>query len=118
MCNIIVMDATAISLMKIFNGNMGYVIYSVSELTEQIGCDGESIRATINNLLDGNYIDVRYSRGDFYCLAVLKCYAETQNAIAENETPDKKIYLIYALFAFLGAFIGGIFAQIIISAVN
>ena len=68
---------------------------------------------SFNLLKDGGYIDVKYSRGDLFCIAPLKDYIEDEPA-EENvsEAPKRKIN-----FTFASAFLGGMLGSLIISLI-
>lgn len=101
-------------------GTGGYKIYYEEELFEALPEDlrnRETLEAALKNLAAGGYIDVKYARGDAFCICSFKRYelpekektAETTAAEVKTSTPSAgiKFYFAAALSAFAGAAAGG-----------
>lgn len=97
-----------------------YVIIAEDEFLEAFpeGAEesGSELDRVLTVLRNGGYIDVKYSRGDMYCVAPLKEYIE--NA----EEPDSGAAEIYEKkprpdFVFVSAFTGGALGSLIISLI-
>lgn len=107
-------------------GMGGYKIFYEEELLD---CLPESMRnrdtleAALKNLSGGGYIDVRYARGNTFCIASRKKYeaAPAQNTpevlpaenLAVQPALSKTTYLFLSLFAFLGGAAGGCVAAVL-----
>lgn len=111
------------------NGTGGYSIYYEEELLEALPEDmrnRETLEAALKNLRGGGYIDVKYARGNAFCIAGLKQYRipakpeETPEEAADESVQnmqqpatDKRIFWLIALCSFLGGAAGGGVAAII-----
>ncbi|MDE5943059.1 MAG: hypothetical protein K2H30_02495 [Clostridia bacterium] len=76
---------------------------------------GERLDRALTLLKEGGYIDVKYSRGDLFCIAPLKEYIEeepAEDAEDMDEAPKRKIN-----FTFASAFLGGMLGSLIISLI-
>lgn len=107
-------------------GMNGYKIFYEEELAEYLPDNmrnRETLEAALKNLNGGGYIDVKYARGNTFCIACLKRY-EAPKAVSEDivipsgedtavRTFSKKIYFILFLFAFLGGAAGGCVAAVL-----
>ena len=108
----------------------GYKIFYEEELLE---CLPEEIRnrktleAALKNLSGGGNIDVKYARGNAFCIASIKKY-EAENVAPESEVTEvpyiepqaalpKKVYAFLSLFAFLGGAAGGCVAAAIAAVI-
>ncbi len=103
-----------------------YVIIAEEELFEAFpensDDSGSELDRALTALRNSGYIDVKYSRGDMYCIAPLKEYiAEEQYADDgdcgeddEEEIYEKKPRLN---FVFVSAFTGGALGSLIISLI-
>lgn len=91
-----------------------YVIISEDEFEEI--ADGEKLDASLTALRDEGYIDVRYSRGNMYCVAPLKEFYEVPEEDGEEEQfiEEKKPRFNRT---FLSAFFGGALGSLIISLI-
>lgn len=95
-----------------------YVIIAEDEFYECFpeGGDenGEQLDKVLTRLKDGGYIDVKYSRGDLYCIAPLKEFIEEDEQPEEEtvEAPGRKIN-----FTFASAFLGGMLGSLVISLI-
>lgn len=90
-----------------------YTIFYEDELLEILPEDlrsREALEAALKKLSAENYIEVKYARGEAFCLRLLKLYdkaVELSNESAEQFSFPKKIYVVTAICAFLGAALGG-----------
>ena len=110
-------------------GTGGYKIYYEEELLDALPEDmrnRETLEAALKNLTGGGYIDVKYARGNAFCICSFKRYepvikqepaAEDTAAdtVAAYDTPSipKKFYAISALCAFAGGAVGGCVAAVL-----
>lgn len=95
-----------------------YVIVDEDEFYEAFpqGYDRnfEELKRTLTHLCREGYIDVKYSRGDMYCVAPLKKYeeeVETEEVIPE-ESSGFRIDPV-----FISAFAGGALGSLVISLI-
>lgn len=106
----------------------GYVVLSLDELSECIPADEpisfDDISAAVEELAEQKYIDIKYSRGDLYCVAAMKDYALDESGIipevtqAAGEVNGGKLYAICGALSFAGAFLGSFIVCIIFAAVR
>lgn len=94
-----------------------YVIIDGDEFFESFPDGSEKtygeLNRVLNTLKSGGYIDIKYSKGDMYCVAPVKRYVEEHIADAViAEEKEKKIN-----FVFLSAFIGGALGSLIVSLI-
>ena len=110
-------------------GTGGYKIYYEEELLDALPEDmrnRETLEAALKNLTGGGYIDVKYARGNAFCICSFKRYepvikeepATEETAaeiVAENRAPSipKRFYAISALCAFAGGAVGGCVAAVL-----
>lgn len=99
-----------------------YKIFYEDELTEILP-EGAKNRDTLDNaihaLCDGGFIDVKYARGDVFCIAARKRY---DAPYAKEEEPERqkavcaklsrKSYALFALVAFFGGAAGAFAAAL------
>lgn len=106
------------------DGAKGYGIFYEEELLDALPDDmrnRETLEAALKNLQSGAYIDVKYARGDAFCIASLKRYkpAEKETTVECGATTcttpplSKKIYAVIAVCAFAGGALGGCVAAIV-----
>ena len=104
----------------------GYKIFYEEELTERLPenmRNRETLEAALKNLSGGGYIDVKYARGNVFCIACIKRYeavkTEEKPATYVSETVSaksaisKKVYVSLSLCAFLGSAAGGCVAAVL-----
>ncbi|MDE6691653.1 MAG: hypothetical protein K2K04_06750 [Clostridia bacterium] len=117
---------TKLSALLCDAGMGGYKIFYEEELAECLP-DGmrnrETLEAALKNLNGGGYIDVKYARGDAFCIECIKKYEapaaeiqpENSAAAVEAVRPafSKSVYFAFFLFAFLGGAAGGLLAAIL-----
>lgn len=94
-----------------------YVIFTEDEFFDCFpdGCERSSdeLDRALTALRGGGYIDIKYSRGDTYCVASLKEYADDRpEATPPPEKPKRKID-----FVFFSAFAGGALGSLLISLI-
>ncbi|MDE7163379.1 MAG: hypothetical protein K2O44_04795 [Clostridia bacterium] len=109
-------------------GTGGYKIYYEEELLDALPDDmrnRETLEAALKNLSGGGYIDVKYARGNAFCICSFKRYepvvkeepapVEAAEAVAVNPAPSipKRFYAISALCAFAGGALGGCVAAVL-----
>jgi hypothetical protein len=97
---------------KIFAAGSGYTILYEDELLDAIADETqknrEVLQAALKVLQSGGYIDVKYARGETFCIAALKKYEpqpalpKTESVVATTPVSRKVIWL-----TFLGGVIGG-----------
>lgn len=110
-------------------GTGGYKIYYEEELLEALPEDmrnRDTLEAALKNLAGGGYIDVKYARGNAFCISSIKEYLlpEKEEFAGADENKDaadladglrlpKKFYLLSALCAFAGGAVGGTIAAVL-----
>ena len=107
-------------------GMGGYKIFYEEELAECLPDNmrnRETLEAALKNLNGGGYIDVKYARGNTFCIACIKKYeapaAENKPEIstavcqAVKSTLSKTTFFALSLFAFLGGAAGGCVAAVL-----
>ena len=101
-----------------------YVIIAEDEFLEAFpeGADesGSELDRVLTVLRNSGYIDVKYSRGDMYCIAPLKEYVEEIEEAEDDDEDDEAV--IYEKrprldFVFVSAFTGGALGSLIISLI-
>ena len=107
----------ALSTLLAGAGTDGYKIYYEDELCEVFPEDfrnRETLEAALKSLVAEGCIDVKYARGEVFCIAVIKPYMppNDENDCEESLTDPtpinaKRLYIYSALAAFLGGMIGG-----------
>lgn len=110
----------------------GYAVLSLEELME-CAPEGEpvsfdDISQAIAELAEQKYLDIKYSRGDMYCVAAVKDYAineviESNEILPEvvqaaDDVSYGRLYAICAALSFAGAFVGSFIVCIIFAAVG
>ena len=121
---------TALSAMIDEAGNGRYTIFYEEDLLEAIDGDmknRETLEAALKTLRTGGYIDVKYARGNAFCVASLKKYvpvkkeepapAPVESAEERTSALSKKTLLSIGLWAFLGSFIGGAIVALITAVI-
>lgn len=111
-------------------GMGGYKIFYEEELTECLPEDmrnRETLEAALKNLSSGGHIDVKYARGNAFCIASLKKYEVEKPETAPEAVPSapleaqaalpKRAYAFLSLFAFLGGAAGGCVAAAIAAVI-
>lgn len=96
-----------------------YVIIDEDEIFEAFpdGSDRtyDELERVLTALRSGGYIDLKYSRGDMYCVAPLKAYVEelpSSPAPAPAAAKGRRIDVV-----FFSAFVGGALGSLIISLI-
>ena len=74
----------------------------------------DELRRTLTTLCNEGYIDVKYSRGETYCVAPLKKY-EPPVEVYEEEYQEERGFRIDPVF--ISAFAGGAIGSLIISLI-
>lgn len=107
-------------------GTLGrYFVISADEFLEAFPEDGkrdiaELKKALINLSADG-YIDIKYSSGNMYCVALLKEYAEEPPPPEDEEFEELyepyKMQKTAYISAFWAAFLGGMLGSGIVGAI-
>lgn len=114
---------TKLSALLCDAGMGGYKVFYEEELSD---CLPENMRnrdtleAALKNLDGGGYIDVKYARGNTFCIACFKKY-EAPEPVSEPETAAESVsralpktaYFALALCAFLGGAVGGCIAAVL-----
>lgn len=109
-------------------GTDGYKIYYEDELTEVFPEDlknRETLEAALKKLVAEGCIDVKYARGEVFCIAVIKPYMppnEVESDCVEDlqvksELNVNRVYIYSAVAAFLGGMLGGCVTAIISAVV-
>lgn len=99
-----------------------YVIIAEDEFYEAFpdGCENSDreLDRVLTALRNGGYIDLKYSRGDMYCVAPLKEYVEEppQDETEDEftEAPERRRFFDPV---FISAFVGGALGSLIISVI-
>ena len=117
---------TKLSALLCDAGMGGYKIFYEEELAECLPDNmrnRETLEAALKNLNGGGYIDVKYARGNTFCIACLKKYEapkpKTEPEILPAESAvirpalSKTAYVLLSLFAFLGGAAGGCVAVVL-----
>ena len=112
----------AISHLLCGDGGKGYTIFYEEELLEALPEDTrnrETLEAVLKTLLGGGYIEVKYARGNAFCIKSVREFAPPPK---KTETPQEAViydcppnmprlprffYLKVCLFGFLGSAVGG-----------
>lgn len=102
----------------------GYGIFYEDELLDAIP-DGERTRealeAALKQLVNGGYIDVKYAKGNAFCIMGLKNYEEPvplpPPAPQGKMTARKKFYALAFAAAFAGGALGSLICELIFYAV-
>lgn len=107
-------------------GMGGYKIFYEEELAECLPDNmrnRETLEAALKNLNGGGYIDVKYARGNTFCIECIKKYEapaaeikpEFSPAVLQTVKPtfSKTTYFALSLFAFLGGAAGGCVAAVL-----
>lgn len=93
-----------------------YVIIDEDEIFEAFPDGSEKtygeLERVLSSLKQGGYIDLKYSRGDTYCIAPLKEYVKEAPPPAPTKVQAKKRDNI-----FISAFAGGALGSLIISLI-
>lgn len=96
------------------------VIVSLNELSDGLPppFSRADLKSAIENLRDGGYIDVKYSSGDTYCLAV-KTPPENDHK-TQNHASEKRTNLNLSLFfvSALGALFGSATGSAIVAVIS
>ncbi|MCM1546465.1 MAG: hypothetical protein NC033_05455 [Clostridiales bacterium] len=114
---------TKLSALLCDAGMGGYKVFYEEELSD---CLPENMRnrdtleAALKNLDGGGYIDVKYARGNTFCIACLKKYEAPEPepvpepaAESVSRALPKAAYIALALSAFLGGAVGGCIAAVL-----
>ncbi|MGN0808310.1 MAG: hypothetical protein ACI4MN_07695 [Candidatus Coproplasma sp.] len=117
----------ALSSLLISSGTDGYKIFYEDELTEAFPEDlknRETLEAALKKLVADGCVDVKYARGDVFCIAVLKEYKPPESPYeAEKFLPEEpklnvnRVYVYATIAAFLGGALGGCVTAIIAAVV-
>lgn len=117
----------ALSALLYNAGTDGYKIFYEDELEEAFPPDlrnRETLEAALKKLVSDGCVDVKYVRGEVFCIAVLKEYEPTKEPDSpqpeQEEKPAlnvNKVYAFAALSAFLGGALGGCVTAIIAAVV-
>ncbi len=95
-----------------------YVIIAEDEFYEAFPDGSERTYDELNRALSalrsGGYIDLKYSRGDMYCVAPLKRYVEEELPVAFVPAEPKRKKFD---FVFLSAFAGGALGSLIVAVI-
>ncbi|MDE6613625.1 MAG: hypothetical protein K2K28_03625 [Clostridia bacterium] len=99
-----------------------YVIIAEDEFLEAFpegaNADGAERDRALTALRNGGYIDVKYSRGDMYCVAAVKEYAEEASDEDTQEVGDVITERRPRVdFVFVSAFLGGALGSLLISLI-
>ena len=104
-----------------------YVIVAEDEFFEAFPEDCEATYEELNRVLavlkKGGYIDLKYSRGDMYCVAPLKEYVEapvTSPVPVPANVPEQRVRKLDFIFvsAFAGSALGSILTAVILALIT
>ena len=94
-----------------------YVIVDEDELYDAFpdGLDRsfDELKKSLSTLIKQGYIDVKYSRGETYCIAPLKRYEEE----VKYEEPTRQVKRFRLDPVLIAAFVGGALGSILISLI-
>lgn len=119
----------ALSSLLISSGTDGYKIFYEDELTEVFPEDlrnRETLEAALKKLVADGCVDVKYVRGEVFCIAVLKEYKPSEEVECDDckeakqvkyELSANRVYIYAAVAAFLGGMLGGCATAIIAAVV-
>lgn len=99
-----------------------YVIIAEDEFYEAFPDGSEKtydeLERVLSSLRGGGYIDLKYSRGDMYCVAPLKKYVEQQPALPDEdvERKDRKPDFIF-FSAFAGSALGSLIVALVFALI-
>lgn len=98
-----------------------YVIIAEDEFIETLPegtefADGDILRA-LTFLKGEGYIDVKYSRGDMYCVAPIKEFEEDEIDEVEYVPAKRKLFDPVFVSAFLGGALGSLIISLIFAVV-
>lgn len=99
-----------------------YVIIDEDEFYEAFPEESEKsyeeLKRALNALRGGGYIDLKYARGEMYCVAPLKRYVEEQLPPVDFVQPpkEKKFDLVF-LSAFAGSALGSLIVTLIFALI-
>ena len=123
----------AISSLLCGDGVSGYKIYYEEELCEALpdsARNRETLEAVLKTLRNGGYIEVKYARGNAFCIKSLREFApaprvnEPENEAQKGNCPHtmpqlpKNFHLSVFLFSFLGSTVAGCIFAIIYAVVG
>ena len=118
----------AVSRLLCGDGVNGYKIYYEEDLFEVLPEDTrnrETLEAVLKNLRNGGYIEVKYARGNAFCIKSVREFVpapkqdEPENTVKESNCPPtmaqlpKNFYLSVCLLSFLGSLVAGCIFAII-----
>jgi len=93
-----------------------YVIVAEDEFEDTFSEGGGNLKEAIADLKSGGYIDVKYSRGDMYCVAPLKeNIVETFDEAETGEVYEERKFKLN--YNFVSAFAGGALGSLIVSLI-
>ena len=99
-----------------------YVIIAVDEFYDAFP-DGyektfDELDKALTSLKKGGYIDLKYSRGDMYCVAPLKEYEEEEEILSPSPavSSGRKIDMVF-LSAFAGSALGSLIISLIFAII-
>lgn len=95
-----------------------YVIIAEDEFYEAFPEDSQKtydeLERVLSSLRAGGYIDLKYSRGDMYCVAPIKRYVEELPSLPEEQAERRERKTD---FVFLSAFAGSALGSLIITLI-
>ena len=98
-----------------------YVIIAEDEFYEAFPDGSEKtydeLERVLSALRSGGYIDLKYSRGDMYCVAPLKQYVRETEPVIEVEPPKGKKFDFVFLSAFAGSALGSLIVAVIFALI-
>ena len=117
---------TKLSALLCDAGMGGYKIFYEEELLDCLPDNmrnRETLEAALKNLNGNGYIDVKYARGNTFCIACIKKYEAPATEIQPEISPvaveaikpafSKTVYFVLSLCAFLGGAAGGCVAAVL-----
>lgn len=119
------MDRICVNVLNKINsqtGNGKYAVISADEFTENFPEGSEKTREELERALraleSNGFIDLKYNKGDMYCVAGLKEYQpEEQPVPPPAPVPAEKTHPTHSEFIFICAFAGGALGSFIISLI-
>ncbi len=119
------LDKRSMALLKIINAeciDSGYKVFSVeqliSSLPSELGVDENVFLICIKNLLDRDYISVKYQDENEICLVPLVKGRLVFENLIDEEIEKNIVTKKYFAFAFFGGIIGSFLASLVVALIK
>ena len=98
-----------------------YVIIAEDEFYEAFPEESEKsyeeLKRALNTLRGGGYIDLKYARGEMYCVAPVKRYTEEPSPYIPEERPKERKFDFVFLSAFARSALGSLIVTLIFALI-